>query len=50
MLLRDLNGAVRLDPSVCFNLHQLRFKCINAICVEVVALKRRVCFYVSSQK
>jgi len=33
-----------------FNLHQLGFKLINASCVEVVALIRRLCFYVSSQK
>jgi uncharacterized metal-binding protein len=37
---------VQLDRSrhicACFNLHQLRFQRINASCVEVVALIRRV--------
>jgi hypothetical protein len=30
------------DVCACFNLHQLRFQCINSSCVEVVALIRRV--------
>jgi hypothetical protein len=33
---------------VRFNLHQVRFQYVSASCVEVVALIKRVCFYVSS--
>jgi hypothetical protein len=52
ILLRDLKGAMRLDRNKdmslhVFNLHQLRFQRIEASYVEVVALIRRVCFYVS---
>jgi len=31
-------------------LHHLQFQRCNASCVEVVALKKRVCFYVSSHE
>jgi hypothetical protein len=53
-LLRNLKGALRLDRSkhacACFKLHQLRFQRINASCLEVVVLIKRVCSYASSQK
>jgi predicted membrane-bound spermidine synthase len=44
ILLRDLKGAMRL-VCACFNLHQLRFKLINASCVEVVALLYKTCVF-----
>jgi len=55
ILLRHLKEAIRLDRSKDMsthvsNSHQLRFQSINDNCVEVVALIRRVCFYVSFQK
>jgi hypothetical protein len=48
ILLRGLKRATRL-VCACLNLQQLRFQCINDSCVQVVALIRRVYFYVSSQ-
>jgi hypothetical protein len=52
---RNVKVVMGLDHSrdlicTCFNLHQLRFKRINASCAEVAALLRRLCFYVSSRK
>jgi len=43
ILLRDLKGTMRLDRSKDMSVH------VSASCMEVVALVRRVCFYVSSQ-
>jgi hypothetical protein len=48
ILLHDLIVVKNICP--CFNLHQLQLQRINASCVEVVALIRRVCFYDSSRK